>query len=137
MSASSGRTFSKAKKLWNSSQLQKAPAYKKCFHNHIPKVALWVGVASAALPQPLFQWAPWGKKEAKKRRRACLESPSPAAHPQEGRCDAQGSPAGESSHRGLRRLFQSSLRDLQRGLQQDPSRCPSLQHVPSGKENSL
>lgn len=42
---------------------------------------------------------PWGEKEAKKRRHAYLESPSPAAHPQEGRRDAQGSPAGESSHK--------------------------------------
>lgn len=89
MSASSGRTSSKAKKLWNSSQLQKAPTCGKCFNNHIPKVAVWAGVASAPLPHPFFQWVQWGKREARKGQCAQPVSPSPAAHPQEGTYDTQ------------------------------------------------
>lgn len=92
-SASSSRTFSKAKKLWNSSQLQKAPAREKCFDNHIPKVALWVGLASAPLPHPFFQWVlggGWGDR-SHKGWHVCPASARLAACPQEGRYHAQPS----------------------------------------------
>lgn len=76
MSASSGRTFSKAKKLCSNSQLQKAPACEKCFSNHIPQ---WLsGLGSSFSPH--FPWVQWGEKREARKRGHALRDFFPAVH---------------------------------------------------------